>query len=83
MPYCPLTHAITCIYACDQDISVVLNQLNNDLINAMDWFKYDFVVANPAKFQIIFIGTKDSSLGLNIHGNYVTGTVRKIIRCCY
>ena len=61
------------IYACDQDISVVLNQLNNDLKNALNWFKCNFMVANLAKFQVIFLGNKDSSLGLNIDGNYVVG----------
>ena len=61
------------IYACDQDISVVLNRLNNDLKNALNWFKCNFMVANPAKFQVIFLGNKDSSLGLNIDGNYVVG----------
>ena len=37
------------LYACDQDIYIVLNRLNNDLIKAMDWFKYNFIGCKSSK----------------------------------
>ena len=60
------------IYACDQDISVVIKRLEIDLNNAMKWFNCNFMVANSAKFQVIFLGTNDNTVGLNINGTYMT-----------
>ena len=60
------------IYACDQDISVVLKRLEIDLNKAMNFFNCNFMVANSAKFQVIFLGTNDKSVGLNIDGTYMT-----------
>jgi hypothetical protein len=62
------------IYACDTNIENVLKRLNNDLEKALNWFKCNFMVANPAKFQIIFLGIKDKKLGVNIDGKIVLGS---------
>ena len=62
------------LYACDDSIDSVLNRLNKDLGVALSWFKDNFMVANPAKFQVIFLGVNDDSLGLNINGTLVKGS---------
>ena len=38
----------------------------------MEWFNCDFMGVNSAKFQVIFLGTNDNSVGLNIDGTYMT-----------
>ena len=59
------------LYACDKNIENVFYRLNNEIETALKWFKCNLMVANPAKFQVIFLGINDPNLGLNIDGKMV------------
>ncbi len=51
------------IYACDVSFDNVCNRLENDLLRINRWFKFNSLVANPKKFQLMFLGE-------NIPSNY-------------
>ena len=62
----------TTIYACDTSIDAVTIKLKDDLQKPLDWFKNNGMCANPAKFQMMFLGLKsDKSFILNIGGQQV------------
>ena len=62
----------TTIYACDTSIDAVTKKLKDDLQKLLDWFKNNRMCANPAKFQMMFLGLKsDNSFILNIGGQQV------------
>ena len=48
------------IYSCNKDINLVINNLKADIINLTNWFKENSLVANPKKFQVMFLGTNDT-----------------------
>ena len=55
------------IYAFDDNIETILRLLKGD--NALQWFKYNNMAANPEKFQVIFMGLeKGQKLSLEING---------------
>ena len=57
------------IYAFDDNIENILRFLKGDINNALQWFKYNQMAANPDKFQVIFMGLeKDQKLSLEING---------------
>ena len=62
------------IYACENDIENVLRSLNNDIQISLQWFKTNFMVANPAKFQVIFPGSDSTQLGLYIENKFISAT---------
>ena len=45
-------------YACDKDVESVAMKLEDDISRALDWFKDNRMVANPKKFQVMFLGLK-------------------------
>ena len=47
----------TTLYACDNSIEIVLYKLMKDTYRVTDWFKVNSMVANPAKFQLMILGT--------------------------
>ena len=62
----------TTIYACDTSMDAVTIKLEDDLQKLLDWFKNNGMCANPAKFQMMFLGLKsDSSFILNTGGQQV------------
>ena len=46
------------IYASGDNIEDVIYKLETDIENALNWFYANGMVANPNKFQIMFLGTK-------------------------
>ena len=59
------------IYAYGESIDEVKFKLENDIENALHWFEINQMVANPNKFQFMFLGTrKKTKLCLRI-GNKV------------
>ena len=46
------------VYAFDKDVESVAVRLEDDISGALDWFKHNKMVANPKKFQVIFLGLK-------------------------
>ena len=56
------------LYACDKSFDNVLSRLNFDLEIVIKWFKFNSMIANPDKFQIIFLGNKNNeSFTLNVN----------------
>ena len=57
------------IDAFDDNIETILGMLRKDINNALQWFKYNQMTANPGKFQVIFMGhEKGQKLSLEING---------------
>ena len=57
------------IYSYGRTITEVNYKLENDMINTLTWFKSNHMVANPAKFQLMFLGTRNKiDLCLDING---------------
>ena len=52
----------TTLYACDKSIDTVIVKLEDDLQKILNWFKENGMCANPAKFQIMFLGLKINNL---------------------
>ena len=64
------------IFACGNTIQEIVIKLENDLGLLLDWFAKNGMIANPEKFQILFLGLSDQRcLRLNIGGkNYLLHT---------
>ena len=63
------------IFACGNDIREIVIKLENDVGLLLDWFSKNGVIANPEKFQIMFLGLKDERyLRLNIAGKKLPTT---------
>ena len=54
---CNFAHDNT-IYARSETLIEVINSLENDLSSVLQWFTENGMVANPEKFQLIFLGVK-------------------------
>ena len=48
------------IYACDNTLEAVLNRLNLDVERINKWFVNNSMVANPSKFQLMYLGTNEN-----------------------
>ena len=46
------------LYVCDPSVENVINSLQTDLDNLIKWFTDNSLVANPSKFQLMFLGFK-------------------------
>ena len=60
------------VYSCEKTIEQVALKLEHDIPRVLNWLKYNSMVANPAKFQVMFLGIKQKPrLCININGNYL------------
>ena len=48
----------TAIYSCSLNYKDAAHKLSNDTHTVLNWFKVNNMVANPGKFQIMFLGSK-------------------------
>ena len=48
----------TTIYSCSLNYKEAAHKLSNDTHIVLNWFKVNSMVANPGKFQIMFLGSK-------------------------
>ena len=48
----------TTIYSCSLNYKDAAHKLSNDTHTFLNWFKVNSIVANPGKFQIMFLGSK-------------------------
>ena len=51
-----------------KDIEIVHSQLSNTAKDLLKWFKENSMVANPAKFQVIFPGSPNCNISIYIDG---------------
>ena len=55
------------LFACDSTLDKVIIKLKADLIRLDKWFSNNSMVANPSKFQLMFLGNKDfNDVSLNV-----------------
>ena len=54
------------MYSCASTIDTVISDLEVDLSNSLQWFEDNQIVANPANFQLMFLGLNDRNLTLRI-----------------
>ena len=63
------------LYAYGDNIEEVIYKLEEDIENALYWFHINKMVANPDKFQLMFLGTREKiKLCLNINGKSCIST---------
>ena len=63
------------VFACGKNVEEVITCLEFDIENAISWFGENNMVANPDKFQMMFIGLKESKrYCLDINGNIIVNT---------
>ena len=48
----------TTIYSCSLNFKEAAHKLSNDTHIVLNWFKVNSMLANPGKFQIMFLGSK-------------------------
>ena len=60
------------IFASGETLDAVTKCIENDMRNAMSWYKLNEMVANPEKFQLIYFGLKeDHDLSIEINGDLI------------
>ena len=60
------------LYSCRHDLQAIVTDLENDISKLLDWFKSNRIVANPQKFQLMFLGLHGKKrLRLSIEENKV------------
>ena len=63
------------VYSCGTSISEMTKNLENDLNTLLNWFYANGMVANPDKFQFMFLGLHEKhKLRLNIEGIKISAT---------
>lgn len=62
------------LYSCAYTLQSVISDLEYDMSRSLSWFKMNQLVANPAKFQFMFLGTNTKSLILHIGGIKIKST---------
>ena len=56
------------VYSCEITIEQVALKLEHDIPRVLNWLKYNSMVANPAKFQVMFLGIKQKPRLLSYSG---------------
>ena len=63
------------VFACGKNVEEVIACLEFDIENAISWYRENNMVANPDKFQMMFIGLKESKRYCHdINGNIIVNT---------
>ena len=52
-------------YVCDVTLPNIVHRINCEMVIVLDWFSNNGMVANPDKFQVIFLGI-DNSISIKI-----------------
>ena len=66
---------VNTIYSCGIDLHEIVTNLESDLSRLLEWFTHNGMVANPKKFQRMFLGLKGQrKLLLNINDNKLSAT---------
>ena len=58
--------------ACDKRVAKVVDKLQQDLSHMIFWFDSNLLVANPAKFQLMFLGPNIDNNELSLKCNGIT-----------
>ena len=61
------------IYACDKTVDLVKSRLIPEVVRLNEWFQVNSLVANPEKYQTMFLGVSDS-VNLQVNGKTLLTT---------
>ena len=67
------------LYKCGSNLDSVIASLELDLKNCLDWFRVNQMVVNPDKFQLMFLGTNETSFTLCINGEIIKSSLHVIL----
>jgi len=60
------------LYTSGKSLDDVISKLNIDTSNVVEWFRLNSMVANPEKFQAMFLGvTHSNNISIEINGNII------------
>ena len=62
------------LYSCSNSLETVISDLEVDISNVLDWLRVNQLVANPAKFQLMFLGNINQKLCFEINGETIHAT---------
>ena len=63
------------IYSCDTSLKEAVTHLTRDAKRAIDWFNLNSLIANPEKFQMMFLGKNtENVISINVSGTLVNST---------
>ena len=63
------------IYALSHNVETMITKLVIDIYNTLKWFDSNLMVANPSKFQVMFLHLKkDQHLPSEINGGVITNS---------
>ena len=54
------------IFSCGNTVENVMSNLQDDLVKVLSWFSSNHLVANPEKFQMMFLGCKNDGLTMKV-----------------
>ena len=65
----------TTIYACDTNLSICRSRLEKDITRAIKWYNINSMVANPANFQMMFLGKgTEQQISIEANGTLIEST---------
>ena len=62
------------LYSCDKDPNLVLQKLNEELKVVVKWFSDNGMVANPDRFQAIFLGCKGENYNFELGNKQIVNS---------
>jgi hypothetical protein len=62
------------LYSCDISLDKLIQKLHKDSISIIKWFRYNEMVVNPEKFQIMFLGCNNVKVSMDIDKCKITST---------
>ena len=68
------------LYSSNKELEIVFRSLETDLNNVLAWFNINSLKANPGKFQLMALGTKeDDSFVLNLGKSKIESSTEVIL----
>ena len=68
------------LFACDTTLEKVISRLEKDIHCVNSWFKMNSMIANPDKFQVMFLGVKNpNEISLTIDNNEIYGQLQVLL----
>ena len=59
------------LYSCSETVENVLSDLESGLTNSLKWLSVNQLVANPEKFQVMFLGMDAKKLSLRVNNDII------------
>ena len=58
-------------YSCNKDLDLLKSNLEMDSLNAIEWFKNNYMKLNTDKCKLIVVGQKDHMVNINVGGSNI------------